>query len=123
MEGAVKVVSQADFSNWITQQQSAAPVSPELRGQQLSQQYGCINCHSTDGSKKTGPTWLHLADSNVKLADGTTVVANDDYLKTSIIKPNFQVVSGFPSNVMPDFSTVLDQTMVESLVAYIKTLK
>jgi cytochrome c oxidase subunit 2 len=59
----------------------------------------------------------------VKLTGGTTVVADDDYLKTSIINPNTQVVEGFPSNVMPDFSTVLDQTMVESLVAYIKTLK
>jgi cytochrome c oxidase subunit 2 len=59
----------------------------------------------------------------VKLSDGTTVVANDDYLKTSIINPNLQIVSGFQSNVMPDFSTILDQTMVESLVAYIKTLK
>lgn len=123
MEGAVNVVSQADFTRWISQQQSAAPISPELRGQQLAQQYGCVNCHSTDGSTKTGPTWLHLYDSNVKLTDGTTVVADDDYLNISINNPNIQVVMGFPSNVMPDFSSVLDQTMVESLVAYIKTLK
>jgi cytochrome c oxidase subunit 2 len=123
MEGKVNVVSQADFNNWITQQQSAAPVSPELRGQQLAQQYGCANCHSTDGSAKTGPTWLHLFESNVKLSDGSSVVADENYLKTSIINPNIQVVAGFQSNVMPDFSTVLDQTMVESLVAYIKTLK
>jgi cytochrome c oxidase subunit 2 len=123
MEGAVKVVSQADFTNWISQQQSAAPPSPEIRGQQLATNYGCVNCHSTDGSAKTGPTWFHLYNSNVKLSDGTTVVANDDYLKTSIIKANLQIVSGYQSNVMPDFSTVLDQTMVESLVAYIKTLK
>ncbi len=123
MEGAVKVLSQADFDNWIAQQQSAAPISPELRGQQLASSYGCTNCHSTDGSAKTGPTWLHLFGSNVKLSDGTTVAADEDYLKTSIINPNLQVTAGFPSNVMPDFSTVLDQTMVESLVAYIKTLK
>ncbi len=123
MEGAVTVVSQADFTKWITQQQSAAPPSPELRGQQLATGYGCTNCHSTDGSTKTGPTWLHLSGSNVKLSDGSLVVADDDYLKTSIINPTMQVVSGFQSNVMPDFSTVLDQTMVEALVAYIKTLK
>ncbi len=123
MEGAVTVVSDADFNKWIAEQQSAAPPSPELRGQQLATNYGCVNCHSIDGSAKTGPTWLHLYDSNVKLSDGTTVVANDDYLKTAIINPNLQVTAGFPSNVMPDFSTVLDQTMVESLVAYIKTLK
>lgn len=123
MEGKVNVVSQGDFDNWIAQQQSAAPVSPELRGQQLAQDYGCVNCHSTDGSPKTGPTWLHLYKSTVKLTDGTSVTADDNYLKTSINSPNTQVTLGFPANVMPDFSTVLDQTMVKSLVAYIKTLK
>jgi len=123
METAVKVVSQADFAKWIAEQQSAAPPSPELRGQQLANGYGCVNCHSTDGSKKIGPTWLHLYGSNVKLSDGSTVVADDNYLKTAIISANTQITAGFPPNVMPDFSTVLDQTMVEALVAYIKTLK
>ncbi len=123
MEGLVNVVSQTDFQNWIAQQQSLAPPSPELRGQQLAQDFGCVNCHSADGSPKTGPTWLHLYESNVKLEGGQTVVADDNYLKTSIINPNYQIVLGFPSNVMPDFSSVLDQTMVEALVAYIKTLK
>ncbi len=123
MEGNVKVVSQADFAKWISEQQSAAPPSPEVRGEQLASQYGCANCHSTDGSSKIGPTWLHLYGSNVKLSDGTTVLADDNYIKTSIISPNSQIVAGFPSSVMPDFSTVLDQTMVEALLAYIKTLK
>lgn len=123
MEGVVNVVSQADFQKWVAEQQSAAPPPPEVRGEQLSTNYGCINCHSTDGSPKTGPTWLHLYGSNVTLQGGQTVVADDEYLKTAIISPNTQIVLGFPPNVMPDFSTVLDQTMVEALVAYIKTLK
>lgn len=123
MEGPVTVVSQTDFAKWISKQQSASPPSPELHGQQLASSYGCVNCHSTDGTKKTGPTWLHLYGSNVKLSNGTTVVADENYLKTSIISANTQIVAGFPANVMPDFSTVLDQTMVEALVAYIKTLK
>ncbi len=123
MEGKVSVVSQGNFDQWIQEQQSAAPPSPELRGQQLANSYGCTNCHSTDGSTKTGPTWLHLAGATVKLTNGTAVTADDDYLRTSIINSNTQIVQGFPANVMPDFSTVLDQTMVEALVAYIKTLK
>jgi cytochrome c oxidase subunit 2 len=123
MEGLVNVVSQVDFEKWISQQQSAAPIDPALRGQQLAQDYGCANCHSTDGSQKIGPTWLHLYQSNVELSDGTSVVADENYLKTAIINANLQIVNGFPANVMPDFSNTLDQTMVESLVAYIKTLK
>jgi len=26
---------------------------------------GCAVCHSVDGSKKVGPTWLHLYSSSV----------------------------------------------------------
>jgi cytochrome c oxidase subunit 2 len=123
MEGLVKVVSQADFDNWISHQQSAAPMDPVLRGQQLAQQYGCTNCHSIDGSEKIGPTWLNLYQSEVELTDGSKVIADDDYYKTSIVNPNLQVVAGYPANVMPNFADVLDQTEVESLVAYLKTLK
>ena len=123
MEGLVKVVSQADFDKWISQQQSAAPMDPVLRGQQLAQQYGCTNCHSYDGSEKIGPTWLHLYQSEVELSDGSSVIADDNYLKTSIVNPNLQVVAGYSANVMPNFADLLEQTEVESLVAYIMTLK
>jgi cytochrome c oxidase subunit 2 len=123
MESKVKVVSQANFQKWISQQQASAPANPTLRGQQLAQQYGCLNCHSTDGTKKLGPTWLHLYSSTVQLSDGTSNPADENYLQNSIMNPNLQVVSGFSPNVMPDFSKVLDQTMVDALIAYIKSLK
>ena len=123
MEAAVNVVSQADFDKWIEEQKSAAPVDPVLLGQQLAQQYGCANCHSTDGSAKTGPTWKGVADSTVKLSDGSTVTADKNYLTTSIVNPNFQIVAGFRENVMPSFANTLAQTEVEALVAYIQSLK
>jgi cytochrome c oxidase subunit 2 len=123
MEGLVKVVSQGDFDNWISQQQSAAPMDPALRGQQLTQQYGCTNCHSIDGSENIGPTWLNLYQSEVELSDGSSVIADDNYLKTSIVNPNLQVVVGFSANIMPNFGDLLDQTAVEALVSYIITIK
>jgi cytochrome c oxidase subunit 2 len=123
METPVYVLSQADFDKWVSQQQSATSASPELRGQQLAQQYGCANCHTTDGSSNIGPTWLHLYGSTVNLADGTSVTADDTYLSNSILDPNSQIVAGFPANVMPNFNNVLTQTDVAALVAYIKTLK
>jgi cytochrome c oxidase subunit 2 len=123
MQAPVKVVSQADFDTWVAQQQANAPKDPALQGQLLAQSYGCSNCHTTDGTKSTGPTWLHLYGSTVKLSDGSSVVADDTYIKNSIVTPNLQIVAGFNSNVMPDFSKVLDQTMIDDLLAYIKTLK
>jgi cytochrome c oxidase subunit 2 len=123
MEGAVNVVTQEDFDKWVGEQQSAAPEDPILRGQRLSQQYGCTNCHSIDGSAMTGPTWKGLADSKVNLTDGSTVLADHEFLVESIINPNLQVVDGYPANVMPSFADILDQTEVEAIVAYIQSLK
>jgi cytochrome c oxidase subunit 2 len=123
METPVYVLSQADFDKWVSEQQAATSASPELRGQQLAQQYGCANCHSTDGSTIIGPTWLHLYGSMVNLSDGTSVTADDTYLSNSILDPNSQIVAGFPASVMPNFSNTFTQTDIDALVAYIKTLK
>lgn len=123
MVGAVHVVSLEDFEAWVEQQQSTVEVDPVLLGERLSQQYGCLVCHSVDGSRKTGPTWARLAGSEVELTDGTKVTADRDYLIRSIVDPNLQIVAGYPANVMPSFAETLDQTAVEAIVAYIESLK
>lgn len=123
MEGAVYVVTQEEFDAWITTQQDTTEVDPILRGEQLAQQYGCINCHSIDGSDMIGPTWKGLYEKERNLTDGTTAIADRQYLLTAIVNPNLQVVAGFPANVMPSFADTLDQTAIESLVAYIESLK
>ncbi len=123
MEGQIKVVELANFENWIAVQQATVVVDPVLRGQQLVQQYGCTTCHSLDGSIKIGPTWKGLYESTVTLDDGSTLMADQEYLKSSILEPNLYVSEGFPSNVMPSFSEILDQTQVESIVAFIESLK
>lgn len=123
MEGLVKVVETPDFEKWIADQQSNVVVDPVLLGQQLVQQYGCTTCHSLDGSTKIGPTWKGLYESTVTTADGASFTADDIYLKSSILEPNLYISEGFPSNVMPSFSEILDQTQVESIVAFIESLK
>jgi cytochrome c oxidase subunit 2 len=123
MEGLVKVVETADFEKWIADQQANVVIDPVLQGQQLVQQYGCTTCHSLDGSTKIGPSWKGLYESTVTTADGATLIADDIYLKSSILEPNLYIAEGFPSNVMPSFSEILDQTQVESIVAFIESLK
>ena len=122
MEAKVHVVSQQEFVSWIDNQQGSIVLDPVQRGRQLANQY-CIACHSLDGSPKTGPTWLGLADSNVTLTDGQVVTADTEFLKVSIINPNLQIVEGYSANVMPQFADLLEQTEVEDLVAFIQSLK
>ena len=123
MEGLVMVVDLANFENWIADQQATVDVDPVLHGQQLVQQFGCTTCHSLDGSIKIGPSWKNLYESTVPLAGGSTILADHAYLISSILEPNLYIHQGYPPNVMPTFNEILDQTQVESIVAFIESLK
>jgi cytochrome c551/c552 len=100
-------------------------LSPQAaRGKRLVEEKGCLSCHTTDGSKGTGPTWKGLAGSRVELTDGTTVTADADYLRRSILDPDAQTVAGFPPGLMA--ATIRPGTVSEdeatAIVAYLQTL-
>jgi len=130
MEAAVVVVSQVNYDAWVSEQAAAAQAEalasagkPDAtRGQTLYQESGCKACHSLDGSKGVGPTWKGVFGSQVKLADGSSVLADAAYLTESIKLPGAKTVAGFPANAMPSFSYLTDG-QVADLVAFIETLK
>ncbi|MDQ8188921.1 c-type cytochrome [Roseibacillus persicicus] len=90
-------------------------------GERLYQNMGCFACHSRDGSKAHGPSFLGLADSERFFADQSKSLADTDYLKQSIQDPNAKVVEGFAQGLMPAYS--LKDKEVESLVLFIQSLK
>lgn len=89
------------------------------RGRTLVEVASCTNCHSTDGSGGAGPTWRGLAGSPVELEDGSTVVADDDYLRESITDPGAKIVAGY-ADVMPTVN--LDDEDLDAIVAYLRQL-
>lgn len=90
------------------------------RGKTISDQNACGTCHSTDGTQLVGPTWQNLYGSERALDDGSTVTADEDYLRESIVDPTAKVVEGFPPSMVPyDY---LSDSEINSLVAYIKSL-
>lgn len=101
-----------------------ALIPEAARGKQLVEERACLSCHTTDGRKGTGPTWKGLAGSQVRLTDGTTVTADTDYLRRSILDPDSQTVAGFPPGLMA--ATIRPGTASEdeaaAIVAYIETL-
>ena len=124
MESPVQAVSQASFDQWAAEQKAAALAAqtPEGRGQLLVNANGCGGCHSVDGTNLPGgPTWKGLFESDVKLADGSTVKADEAFLIESIKDPPAKVVQGFQPNGMPVFP--LKDSEIADIVAYIKTLK
>ncbi|MGI6208177.1 MAG: DUF7282 domain-containing protein [Anaerolineae bacterium] len=92
-------------------------------GRQVAQNNGCLGCHSADGSTLLGPTLLGLFGSTVPLADGSMVVADEEYIRRSIVDPNAQIVRGFPAGLMPgDFGQRLDEMELDALVELIRSL-
>ena len=125
MQNAVIVDSQVNFDSWIAEQAAVASASsqtPEGLGQLLAVKNGCTGCHSIDGTKLTGPTWLGLYGRDVVLTDGTLVTANDTYITESILDSNAKIVEGF-STPSPMPAYILTQEEIANIIAYIKTLQ
>ena len=96
---------------------------PATQGAQLVKDNGCVACHATDNKRLVGPGWGGLYNSKVSLADGSTVTADDAYLKESILQPNAKIVAGYPTGVMPAYDTLLKDDEVSAIVAYLRTLE
>lgn len=83
----------------------------------------CVGCHSTDGSVLVGPSWQGLAGSDRLLESGETVAADSNYIRTSIIDPGSQVVSGFAAGQMPgNYGDTFSDDELDALVAYLESL-
>jgi cytochrome c oxidase subunit 2 len=124
MLAPVAVVSQGQFESWISDRQAeaqAAAQTPESRGEAFIAQNACSACHSIDGSTGIGPTWKGLYGSQVDLSDGTTVLADDAYIKEAILQPQAKIVSGFETVLMPTFQFTDEQ--IADIIAYMKTIK
>lgn len=99
-----------------------ATISLAAQGKALYQAKGCVACHSTDGSVKVGPSFKGIFGSKAELADGKTVVVDENYIRESIEKPQAKIVKGFQP-VMPTFQGLFNETELNALIAYIKSLK
>lgn len=90
----------------------------DLSGSELAVEVGCISCH-TDVDTALAPTLQGVWGSDVLLEDGRTVVADEEYVRTSITDPGADIVAGFDGR-MPTFS--LTDSEVDRLVDYVRSL-
>lgn len=128
MESPVVVVTAEEFEAWAVKE-SGLPTDPVVRGERWAKQFGCLSCHSLDGSKIVGPTWKGLIGEEVIFTDGTTTVGDEAYIRESILYPNAKIVQGYPAGVMPVIfidpitKKPLSDQQIEDIIAFIKTLK
>ena len=129
MLATVKVLSPEAFARWEKGDEledgtalAAISLSPAERGEELHSQRGCLACHSVDGKEVIGPTFKNLYGKTESLADGSSVLVDENYLRESIYEPQAKMVAGYPPT-MPSFKGILSEDEVTALIEYIKTLK
>jgi len=118
MIGDVMVMAPADYQNWLL---TGGEGSMAQQGEHLFQQLGCNTCHRND-SEARGPNLAGLYGHPVHLTDGRAVIADDAYIRESIVSPNAKIVWGF-QNVMPSFQGQIDEEGILELLNYIKSMQ
>jgi cytochrome c oxidase subunit 2 len=115
MIGRVVVMEQADYQRWLAG--DGVPLAEA--GEALFTQLGCASCHAADSGSR-GPSLVGLYGRRVQLADGTTVVADETYLRESIVSPQAKLVAGFQP-IMPTFQGLVSEEGLLQLIAYIQS--
>ena len=123
MIGKVKVVSKEDFEKYAEDLAfSGEGMTMEDFGAKLYIQKACVTCHKIDGTNSTGPPWNNLYGKQEKLADGSSVVVDENYIRESILNPMAKVTQGYQP-VMPTYQGILKDKQIDALVAFIKSLQ
>jgi len=120
MIGYVTVMEPRDYEAWLSGGTEGSGLTLAQTGERLFTERACATCHLQDG-KGRGPSLLGLAGTPVRLTSGGTVVADESYLRESILNPATKVTAGFEP-VMPTFQGQLTEDQVVALLAYIKSL-
>lgn len=119
MGGWVYVMEQRDFDNWLAGNESGQ--TPIEQGKDLFEnKLGCASCHA-GGADQRGAKLEGIFNKEVQLVGGQKVIANEEYIRNSILNPSAQVVEGYQP-IMPTFKGQVTEEQLVSLVAYIKSL-
>lgn len=90
-------------------------------GQELVETNGCRGCHQP-GNMFRAPELEGLYGIERELADGSTVIADDAYLREAIWEPLAKVVKGYPAN-MPAYKEQITDLEMLDILAYLKAIK
>ncbi len=120
MLSKVIVMPEKEFAAWYGRAEEKVE---KPAGQKILEEKGCLGCHTTDGTRKIGPTFKGLYGSKVTvLTNGKerVITADEKYIKRSVTDPGADIVKGYP-NIMPKLPVTNEE--LEQIVEYLETLK
>lgn len=122
MVGKVYVLSEKDYAEWVEtggNRFAAKAESMEAAGGDLFAKKGCGNCHTAKNTDRA-PSLSGVFGNVRSFTDGSTAVADDNYLRESILEPEKRLTQGY-TYTMPVYKGQLTEEHVLQLVAYIKS--
>ena len=122
MIGKVRVLPQSEYEAWLEEQSFGGEgADPAEVGRKLYTAKACMTCHTIDGTPGNGPSFLGVYGHEVEFADGSSMTADENYIRESILNPRTKIVAGFQP-IMPTYQGLLKDAEIDALVAYIKSL-
>jgi cytochrome c oxidase subunit 2 len=119
MIGTVTVLEPADYESWLNNTTRA--MTPAQAGEKLFTGLACNSCHANQIEAARGPALDGVYGTQQTLDNGQRILADDDYLRESILNPNAKRVAGYAS-VMPTFQGQITEEQVVELIAYLKSI-
>lgn len=121
MIGTVYVMNEADYNTWLGEGSGEGSMAEQ--GQALFNQLGCGTCHPSEINKLNGrcPNLFGLFGTTVNLKDGSTVRADESYIRESVLYPQAKIVAGY-DDIMPTFKGLITEDGLLKIVEYIKSL-
>jgi cytochrome c oxidase subunit 2 len=127
----VKVLEPEKFEEWMasrsdTTATAEAAAVPGALGKRLIEQFGCLACHSLDGTKLVGPSFKGVyGHEQPVVTNGKTrnVVADDEYIIRSILEPDADIVEGFTKGQMTSYKGQLSDDDIRQIIEFLKTVQ
>ena len=121
MGGKVVAMEPKEFQEWLANGgQSVAPMTMAQAGAQTFNKVGCNSCHGSEDTLRA-PSLYGIFGKRRVFSDGTSAVADDEYMRSSILRPYDHITSGY-GQTMPVYEGQLTEEDVLNLTAYIKVL-
>ena len=117
MRGRIVVVPEDQYTRWLDSGTEVPGLA--ARGFELFRRYGCSGCHNAR-STVHAPDLTGLLGRVVHLADGRTLIADETYVRDSILLPKRAVVAGYEP-LMPSFAGQIDEEEIAAIIHYLRT--
>lgn len=117
MVGSVIVMEPTEYQRWLA---GGSEGSLASQGEQLFAKYACNTCHM-DTATGRGPVLAGLYGQSRPLTNGQVVLADDNYIRESILNPQAKIAAGF-APVMPTFQGQVSEDDLIRLLSYVKSI-